>query len=66
MSVNYKFVQEAIDGKQDAVVFLVNGVSLRGKILDQDVDSIVMECTAESSKTKRQLVYKEAISTVST
>lgn len=65
-SVNYQYIQEAIDKGLNAVVFLVNGVSLKGKILNQDLDSIIMECTSEQSRSKQQLVFKDAVSTIST
>lgn len=66
VDLNFDYIKSAIEQKLDATIYLVNGVSLKGKILDQDDDCIIMTCTADSSKSKRQLVYKNAISTVST
>jgi RNA chaperone Hfq len=62
--IDRDYIQKAIEDKMKVILYLINGVSLKGTILNQDDDCIVMTSTLETSATKTQLVYKNAISTI--
>jgi RNA chaperone Hfq len=57
------FIAEMVKSEDQALIYLMNGIKLTGKILSSDSLSIIM--TAEKSKGgKGQLVFRSAISTI--
>jgi host factor-I protein len=60
-TINYQdpFLAYLVSNKISVTVFLVNGVQIRGKVLQSDNFTIALE-----SEGKQQLVFKHAISTI--
>lgn len=54
-----ELLDEIIEGKVPATIYLMNGFQLRGIILDHDDAVIVIE-----QEGKHQMIYKHAVSTV--
>ena len=54
-----ELLDEIIEGKTPATIFLMNGFQIRGPILDHDDAIIVID-----NEGKHQMVYKHAVSTV--
>lgn len=53
------YIEEAIHAKTPMSVFMVNGFQMRGVIVHEDDDYIVI-----NSDGKRKMLYKHAISTI--
>ena len=58
--VQDEFLQEAKDRNTPLILYITNGFKIRGTIIDFDEVSILVE-----SDSKKQMVYKHALSTVS-
>jgi len=54
-----ELLDEIVEGKVPATIYLMNGFQLRGIILDHDDAVIVIE-----QEGKHQMIYKHAVSTV--
>ena len=54
-----ELLDEIVEGKVLATIYLMNGFQLRGIILDHDDAVIVIE-----QEGKHQMIYKHAVSTV--
>ena len=54
-----ELLDEIVEGKVSATIYLMNGFQLRGIILDHDDAVIVIE-----QEGKHQMIYKHAVSTV--
>lgn len=54
-----KYIAEAISSGKPVAVFVLNGFQIRGIVLDDNGDSIVIH-----SGGKNKLVFKHAISTI--
>lgn len=54
-----ELLDEIVEGKIPATIYLMNGFQLRGIILDHDDAVIVIE-----QEGKHQMIYKHAVSTV--
>lgn len=62
-AMSNKFIEELAGSEEKAMVYLMNGIKLTGKILE--FDDVAIRMTAENSHSQRgQLVYKSAISTI--
>lgn len=59
MNVQYKFIDKLVEEKNQVTVFTINGYRMNGVITCQDQETIMIE-----SGDMKQLVYKNAISTI--
>ena len=62
-TIEERFLEECKE-KPSIKIILRNGFQMRGRIIDFDEEVIILESYFEAEETRRELIYKDYISTV--